>query len=79
MSNYQRENLLPVLVSRSQRNIEAGGDGFITADSLRFDVGLSTQAIRRYLDAAVANGKVEHRQPAAGRRHGYKPAGTLCS
>ena len=79
MANYQRENLLPVLASRSQRNIEAGGDGFITADCLRFDVGLSTQAIRRYLDAAAANGTVEHRQPAAGQRHGYKPTGASCS
>lgn len=79
MLNCQRENLLPVLANRSQRNIEAGGDGFITADSLRFDVGLSTQAIRRYLDAAAANGAVVHRQPAAGQRHGYKPAGKLCS
>ncbi|KON62799.1 hypothetical protein KOEU_37170 [Komagataeibacter europaeus] len=72
--NHQRSNLLAVLARKSQSCAAAGGDGFVAADSLRFDVGLSTQAIRRYLDAATANGMVEHRQAATGQRHVYKPA-----
>lgn len=72
--NHQRSNLLAVLARKSQNCTAIGGDGFVAADSLRFDVGLSTQAIRRYLDAAAANGIVEHRQAAAGQRHAYKPA-----
>ncbi|EPS1205515.1 TPA: hypothetical protein ACGD48_004775 [Serratia marcescens] len=71
--NHQRTNLLAVLARKSQSCTAAGGDGFVVADSLRFDVGLSTQAIRRYLDAAAANGMVEHRQAAAGHRHAYRP------
>ncbi|EPB8130364.1 TPA: hypothetical protein PXP79_001597 [Yersinia enterocolitica] len=70
---HQRETLMVMLASKSQKALNAGGDGFISADSLRFDVGLSTQAIRRYLDTATINGITEHRQAAAGRTHSYRP------
>ncbi|HHR0728945.1 TPA: hypothetical protein ACS2QJ_004304 [Yersinia enterocolitica] len=73
-SDHQRETLMAMLARKSQNALNAGGDGFITADSLRFDVGLSTQAIRRYLDAATISGITEHRQAAAGRTHSYRPA-----
>ncbi|NYA15732.1 hypothetical protein [Serratia fonticola] len=77
--NHQQQNLMAVLARKSQQAASSGGDGFISADSLRFDVGLSTQAIRRYLDAAAANGTIEHRQAAAGQRHAYRPTEGLCS
>lgn len=73
-SDHQRETLLAMLARRSQKSLNVGGDGFISADSLRFDVGLSTQAIRRYLDAATINGITEHRQSAVGRIHSYRLA-----
>ncbi|MBA5234782.1 hypothetical protein H2Y56_22125 [Pectobacterium aroidearum] len=73
--NHQRDNLLNILMRKSAASIDSGSDGFISADSLRFDAGLSTQAIRRYLDSGVANGSVDHRQAAAGRRHEYRITG----
>ncbi len=73
--SHQKSNLLNVLARKNAAAIAAGGDGFISADSLRFDAGLSTQAIRRYLNSSVEIGLVEHRQSAAGRRHEYRVKG----
>ncbi|MFW5407219.1 hypothetical protein B7L51_001135 [Pectobacterium brasiliense] len=73
--NHQRDNLLNILMRKSAASIDSGSDGFISADSMRFDAGLSTQAIRRYLNSSVEIGLVEHRQSAAGRRHEYRVKG----
>lgn len=71
MTTIQQANALKAVRTRSDNQIAQGGSGFITTDVLRFDVGLSTRALRRVLDGAVSAGALERRE--AGRGYSYRP------
>ncbi|SVM26867.1 hypothetical protein [Klebsiella pneumoniae] len=55
-----------------ERTQSSGGDGFVLASMLVFDVGLNSRIIRQILDAAVKNGTLEKRVRGAGRAHKYR-------
>ena len=48
--------LLERLRQRTENSMASGGDGFIFASMLAFDVGLSTRTVRGMLDSAVRCG-----------------------
>ncbi len=56
--------LLEKLRQRTQSSTASGGDGFVFASMLVFDVGLNARTIRQMLDVAVRNGTLEK-----GKRH----------
>ena len=64
--------LLEKLRERNQSSLASGGDGFVLASMLVFDVGLNSRIIRQILDAAVKNGTLEKRVRGAGRAHKYR-------
>ncbi|MFK9989480.1 hypothetical protein ACRFAI_29445 [Klebsiella pneumoniae] len=51
--------LLEKLRQRTQSSLASGGDGFVFASMLVFDVGLNARTIRQMLDVAVRNGTLE--------------------
>lgn len=53
--------LIERLRQRTENSMASGGDGFIFASMLAFDVGLSTRTVRGMLDAAVRCGILEKR------------------
>ncbi len=57
--------LLEKLRQRTQSSTASGGDGFVFASMLVFDVGLNARTIRQMLDVAVRNGTLEKK----GKRH----------
>jgi len=64
--------LLEKIRERSQNSLASGGDGFVLASMLVFDVGLNSRIIRQILDAAVKNGTLEKRVRGTGRAHKYR-------
>ncbi len=50
------------LRQRSESSLASGGDGFIFASMLAFDIGLNTRTIRGMLDSAVKNGTLEKKR-----------------
>jgi hypothetical protein len=64
--------LLEKLLLRTKASLAGGGDGFIFASMLAFDVGLSTRTVREMLDAAVRSGVLEKRERGTGRAHKYR-------
>lgn len=51
--------LLEKLRQRTQSSLASGGNGFVFASMLVFDVGLNARTIRQMLDVAVRNGTLE--------------------
>ncbi|GAB2673905.1 helix-turn-helix transcriptional regulator [Thalassiella azotivora] len=51
-----------------------GEDGPVTATALAASLGLTAAAVRRHLDAMLADGLIEARTPAAGPRRRGRPA-----
>jgi len=64
--------LLNALTRRTQKSLNAGGEGFICTSTLSFDVGLNTRSIRRVLDEAVRAGTVERRDNGPGKSYSYR-------
>ncbi|HIH4738510.1 hypothetical protein ACU4EZ_25765 [Klebsiella pneumoniae] len=64
--------LLEKLRERTQSSLASGGDGFVLASMLVFDVGLNSRTIRKILDVAVNTGTIEKRERGAGRAHKYR-------
>ena len=64
--------LLEKLRQRTQSSLASGGDGFVFASMLVFDVGLNARTIRQMLDVAVRNGTLEKRERGMGRAHKYR-------
>lgn len=64
--------LLEKFRERTKSSLASGGDGFIFASMLVFDVGLNSRTIRKILDAAVKNGTLEKRVRGPGRAHKYR-------
>ena len=60
------------LHQRSKNSLASGGDGFIFASMLAFDVGLNTRTIRGMLDSAVKDGILEKMERGIGRAHKYR-------
>lgn len=60
------------LRQRSESSLASGGDGFIFASMLAFDIGLNTRTIRGMLDSAVKNGTLEKKERGTGRAHKYR-------
>lgn len=60
------------LHQRSESSRTSGGDGFIFASMLAFDVGLNTRTIRGMLDSAVKDGTLEKMERGTGRAHKYR-------
>lgn len=76
MSAIQQANAMKAVRVRSDQMIAQGCDGFVSLDVLRFDVGLSTRALRRIYDAAVSDGtlqrKTDKRADGISRSHAYR-------
>lgn len=72
MCQHQAETLIKIVVSRSQENQQAGGDGFVSAQYLHFDTGLNTRTIIRQLNDFVTQGLLEHRQESFRKPHFYR-------
>lgn len=76
MSAIQQANAMKALRVRSDQMIAQGCDGFVSLEVLRFDVGLSTRALRRIYDAAVSNGELQRksytRADGVSRSHLYR-------
>lgn len=68
----KKELLLERLRQRSESSLASGGDGFIFASMLAFDIGLNTRTIREMLNSAVRNGTLEKMERGAGRAHKYR-------
>lgn len=51
---------------RTERSIEAGGDGYIDVVMLSFDVGLCPRKVRQILAKEVAAGKVKEKKRGTG-------------
>ena len=64
--------LLERIWQRTENSMASGGDGFIFASMLAFDVGLSTRAVRGMLDSAVRCGILERKERGVGRAHKYR-------
>lgn len=64
--------LLEKLRERTQSSLASGGDGFVLASMLVFDVGLNSRTIRKILDVAVNTGTIEKRERGIGRAHKYR-------
>lgn len=64
--------LLEKLRQRTKGSLESGGDGYVFASMLAFDVGLSTRIIRIILDDAVHAGLLEKKERGLGRAHKYR-------
>lgn len=64
--------LLERLRQRTESSMASGGDGFIFASMLAFDVGLSTRTVRGMLDSAVRCGILEKKERGVGRAHKYR-------
>lgn len=76
MSAIQQANAMKAVRVRSDQMIAQGGDGYVSLDVLRFDVGLSTRALRRIYDAGVSNGELQRkshtRADGISRSHLYR-------
>lgn len=68
----KRALLFERLHQRSESSLASGGDGFIFASMLAFDVGLNTRTIRGMLDSAVKDGILEKMERGIGRAHKYR-------
>ncbi|AXZ45988.1 hypothetical protein RYH56_004572 [Citrobacter freundii] len=64
--------LLDKLQQRTKSSLASGGDGFVFASMLAFDVGLNTRTIRGILDAEVSRGALEKKERGTGRAHKYR-------
>ena len=64
--------LLEKVRERTKSSLASGGDGFVFASMLVFDVGLNSRIIRKILDAAVNNGTLEKMERGVGRAHKYR-------
>lgn len=64
--------LLEKLRERTQSSLASGGDGFVLASMLVFDVGLNSRTIRKILDVEVNSGTIEKRERGVGRAHKYR-------
>lgn len=64
--------LLDKLQQRTKSSLASGGDGFVFASMLAFDVGLNTRTIRGILDAEVSHGVLEKKERGTGRAHKYR-------
>lgn len=64
--------LLDKLQQRTKSSLASGGDGFVFASMLAFDVGLNTRTIRGILDAEVCRGVLEKKERGTGRAHKYR-------
>ncbi len=64
--------LLDKLQQRTKSSQASGGDGFVFASMLAFDVGLNTRTIRGILDAEVSRGVLEKKERGTGRAHKYR-------
>lgn len=45
--------LFEMIRKRSEKSFSDGGDGFVFASMLAFDVGLNSRIVKRMLDSAV--------------------------
>ena len=63
--------LLEKLRQRTQSSLASGGDGFVFASMLVFDVGLNARTIRQMLDVAVRNGTLEKSERGIGIANNY--------
>ncbi|CZW82527.1 Uncharacterised protein [Enterobacter hormaechei] len=68
----KKTQLLERLRQRSESSLASGGDGFVFASMLAFDIGLNTRTIREILNNAVRNGALEKKERGAGRAHKYR-------
>ncbi|ECV6025626.1 hypothetical protein DIL11_21505 [Salmonella enterica] len=64
--------LLERLRQRTESSLASGGDGFIFASMLAFDVGLNTRTVRGMLDSFVQSGMLEKKARGVGRAHKYR-------
>lgn len=64
--------LFDKLRQRTQSSLASGGDGFVFASMLVFDVGLNSRTIRQMLDTAVKHGILEKMERGTGRAHKYR-------
>lgn len=64
--------LLDKLQQRTKSSLASGGDGFVFASMLAFDVGLNTRTIHAILDAEVSRGSLEKKERGTGRAHKYR-------
>ncbi|UME18092.1 hypothetical protein JJ665_27720 (plasmid) [Klebsiella pneumoniae] len=60
------------LRQRTISSLANGGDGFVFASMLVFDVGLNSRTVRQILDKAVKHGELEKMERGAGRAHKYR-------
>ncbi|WP_337049746.1 hypothetical protein [Serratia fonticola] len=72
MCQHQAETLIKIIISRSLKNQQAGGDGFVSAQYLHFDTGLNPRTIIRKLNEFVTQGFLEHRQESFRKPHFYR-------
>ncbi|KJL63026.1 hypothetical protein SS24_25670 [Enterobacter hormaechei subsp. steigerwaltii] len=68
----KKTQLLERLRQRSESSLASGGDGFVFASMLAFDIGLNTRTIREILNNAVRSGALEKKERGAGRAHKYR-------
>lgn len=64
--------LFEMIRKRSEKSFSDGGDGFVFALMLAFDVGLNSRIVKRMLDSAVRTGLLEKADRGIGREHKYR-------
>ncbi|CSE31430.1 Uncharacterised protein [Shigella sonnei] len=64
--------LFEMIRKRSEKSFSDGGDGFVFASMLAFDVGLNSRIVKRMLDSAVRDGLLEVVGRGVGREHKYR-------
>ncbi|CAM3206577.1 hypothetical protein [Escherichia coli] len=64
--------LFEMIRKRSEKSFSYGGDGFVFASMLAFDVGLNSRIVKRMLDSAVRTGLLEKVDRGIGREHKYR-------